>query len=80
MCLLVWGHKARVLTSVGAQGVCAYWCAGARLGTGFSDENLKKLTDELKPHAIDAPKPFYRVAARQHSRLPPTLHASVLVM
>lgn len=31
-----------------------------KLGTGFSDEDLERLTAQLKPHVIDAPKSYYR--------------------
>eukprot|EP00793_Prasinoderma_coloniale_P005802 PRCOL_00004276-RA len=32
-----------------------------KIGTGFSEEQLQQLTDALKPHVIDAPRPYYAV-------------------
>eukprot|EP00026_Physarum_polycephalum_P001905 Phypoly_transcript_01908.p1 GENE.Phypoly_transcript_01908~~Phypoly_transcript_01908.p1 ORF type:complete len:972 (+),score=243.78 Phypoly_transcript_01908:40-2955(+) len=33
-----------------------------KIGTGFSDEDLAKHTEELKKFAIDNPRPYYRVS------------------
>ncbi|XP_035452218.2 DNA ligase 1 [Spodoptera frugiperda] len=30
-----------------------------KIGTGFSDDALRSLTDELRPLALDAPRPYY---------------------
>lgn len=30
-----------------------------KIGTGFSDDALRSLTDELRPLALEAPRPYY---------------------
>ncbi|CAH0597058.1 unnamed protein product [Chrysodeixis includens] len=37
-----------------------------KIGTGFSDEDLQSLTEQLQKHVIDAPRPYYSFDA-QHS-------------
>ncbi|RKP25204.1 ATP dependent DNA ligase domain-containing protein [Syncephalis pseudoplumigaleata] len=34
-----------------------------KIGTGFSDEDLKQHYEELKPHIIAVPRPYYRVSS-----------------
>ncbi len=32
----------------------------SKIGTGFSEEQLKQFSEELRQHIIPSPKPYYR--------------------
>ena len=51
----------------------------SKIGTGFSEEQLKQFSEQLKEYLVPSPKPYYRSAAQapippQHTLLPLRLH------
>ena len=41
----------------------------SKIGTGFSEEQLKQFSEQLKEYLVPSPKPYYRSA--EHAPIPP---------